>query len=56
MLSFRNLKTRTKILAGFLLVIAISFAIVFTAINALSQAQKAAFTFDSTLNHDFAKV
>lgn len=56
MLSFRNLKTRTKILAGFLLVIAISFAIVFTAINALSHAQKAAFTFDSTLNHDFAKV
>lgn len=56
MLSFRNLKTRTKILAGFLLVIAISFAIVLTAINALSHAQKAAFTFDSTLNHDFAKV
>ena len=36
MLSFRNLKTRTKILAGFLLVIAISFAIVFRKVATIN--------------------
>lgn len=53
---FLNLKTKAKILTGFMIVIVINLLIVITSINALSTSQQAALTIDDTLNGAFRRI